>query len=259
MMSTPPPVFLVEPFPDDVPLNRHLFRDRFDSDLKYDPRLPEEHGGSATRDQKPVVPVASWLLARLASLVGSRFQATLTINQDREAVFQFAGRSGGELLGPVCLTFTSSGEVRGLFQALDVDGTSLLFEGLRNALLSSPSELAAISIEFPDGEQFGWGDGCYHGRIAPEFNAAELVEKLITGELVEKLPDDRVELCPIGIDRIAGTLSDPRKPLTASRVRYLQSAGLGDVRAWVFKVSRRDLYAVVVWPEKGQPEIQVVG
>ena len=44
----------------------------------------------------------------------------LAMNEDHEAVVQFLGRLGEELLGPVNLTFTSTGEMRALFQASDV-------------------------------------------------------------------------------------------------------------------------------------------
>lgn len=135
----------------------------------------------------------------------------------------------------------------------------MLNKGLRDALLSSPSNVAENSIEFPSGEQYGYRNGNYLGQIVDEFNAAELVDKIMAGEFVEKLPDDRREGCPLSLDRIAGSLSDSQKPVSVKQVRYLRSAHWRNVRAWIFKVSRSELYAVVAWPEKGHPEIQLVG
>jgi hypothetical protein len=255
------PSFLIQPLPADHPLNRHVFRDRFEYDVKFDGRLPVEHGGagSSSLDPKPVVPVASWLLARSARLIAGGFRQAMSFNEDNEAVIHLVGERKEEILGPVNLTFTPSGEVRALFQAEDVVKVEALHMGLRDALLASPSELDSTSIEFPGGERFGWEDGSYHGRITREFNPAELVDNIRGGEPVQKLPDDRVENCPVAIDRIAGQLSEPRKPVTAKRVRYLQSAVHGDIKAWVFKVSRRELYAVVVWRRNEQPEVEFVG
>ena len=88
------------------------------------------------------------------------------------------------------------------------------------------------------------------GELPPELDVVSYVERVVDGEGVERLPDDREERCPLSRARILTEYlaGKARPPKTPPRLEYLQSLKLDALSGWLYRINRgrNEVYAVII-------------
>ena len=241
---------------------RHSMRESFHVVLAFDDRMPVRyggHGGTRPGSPEPKIPVASWVLSRLQHLVSGQLHQAITFDQEELSVRMLA--TFGPTIGAIQLVLERNGEMRVMFRGADVQALKRLEHGFVTLLFRDVDSLAPIATRFESGAEFGYRESALLGELDPDFDLADLVDRILGGTSVARLPDDSVQRCPITPLEIAAQFSCDltKPPLAENRVKYIQSANLGSAQAWVFGLTRTGCHAVVLVVAGREAEVQFIG
>ena len=232
---------------------RVLFRSHFHLELEHDARLPTESGGfGSTRptevcpDEK--VPVASWILGRLAYLLGPEERGRWLRTDDGEIGIAFDVHESRRSIAHVQLVLSTL-DVRLVGRMARSDFEEPIAQKLKDALLAHPDELAEVKAFVTPDVELGFEAGKFLGAQPRKVDAGAIIARVMDGEEVPRLADDREERCPLSRgailnEYVATSRRPPRKP---PRIEYLQSLTLGSDVGWLFRITagRNGIYALV--------------
>lgn len=216
---------------------RALFRGHFADELRCDARMPARIAAFGL-DERPAI--TSWILGRLARLLGAG--SSWCCVDGPEIRIDLEVRESGRSIADLRLLLASSDA-----RLVDLDGP--IAARFRDALLDRPEDLAEIRVRVAPDLELGFAAGELLGRGPPEQDVAWSLERILSGEDVPRLDDDREERCPISRQAVLDDwiACSPRPPRRAPRIQYIQSLSLNGEPAWLFRVtaSRRKVHAVV--------------